>query len=327
MFKLGPIVGAVLFAAALNATLDLLHPEAPPRRPSRLPVVAQPPRPRHPGAVPKVLLVGIDGCRPDALEAAAAPRLHGLIRGGAYASDLLVRLPGKSDTHTVSGPGWNTVLTGRWPHEHGIVANVFDPPLSLCADLFTWVHQARPASFSASVASWPPINAHLAHADYAPAPPASDASYEEADRAVNRTYLAQFARRVPDVSLVYYGQVDVEGHRGGFDPANPRYLAAIARVDALLGEVLDAVARRPSESEDWLILVTTDHGGHRCEHDFTTGAPAEVLHSFLIANGPGVEAGPIREQAYLVDVAPTALAYLGLRVASLPGRVRALSTR
>src|SRR4051812_20813467 len=68
----------------------------------------------------KVLIIGIDGCRPDALRAAKAPNLEALIRDGAYS--------GKAQTGdaTISGPGWSSMLTGVWRAKHGVRDNRFE---------------------------------------------------------------------------------------------------------------------------------------------------------------------------------------------------------
>ena len=59
-------------------------------------------------SAPKVLMIGIDGVRPDALRAAQAPNLHRLMREGAWSDRAL------TDVHTVSGPCWSSILTAVW---------------------------------------------------------------------------------------------------------------------------------------------------------------------------------------------------------------------
>lgn len=52
--------------------------------------------------------------------------------------------------------------------------------------------------------------------------------------------------------------MDAAGHRHGFSLDVPEYLDAIQHFDRCLGRLLDAVAKR---DEDWLLAITTDHGG------------------------------------------------------------------
>ena len=62
------------------------------------------------------------------------------------------------------------------------------------------------------------------------------------------------------VLAIYCYNVDAAGHRHGFSLDVPEYLDAIQHFDRCLGRLLDAVAQR---DEDWLLAITTDHGGGR----------------------------------------------------------------
>ena len=59
----------------------------------------------------RVLVIGIDGTRPDALAAATTPKLDALIADGAFTaySRILGTRYRKNDT--ISGPGWSSFLT------------------------------------------------------------------------------------------------------------------------------------------------------------------------------------------------------------------------
>ena len=70
----------------------------------------------------KLLFIGIDGCRPDALTQAQTPNIDELINGGVYINDALCSINGQP---TVSGPGWSTMITGVWFDKHGVSDNSF----------------------------------------------------------------------------------------------------------------------------------------------------------------------------------------------------------
>jgi predicted AlkP superfamily pyrophosphatase or phosphodiesterase len=59
----------------------------------------------HP-ATPNVLILGIDGVRPDRLAAASTSVLDSLAAHGAFSDAATTRAP------TVSGPGWSSMLIG-----------------------------------------------------------------------------------------------------------------------------------------------------------------------------------------------------------------------
>lgn len=116
----------------------------------------------------------------------------------------------------------------------------------------------------------------------------------------------------PDAMFVYFHQVDATGHRIGFSPDVPEYVGAIEKVDTYIGQVLEAMRSRPNfAQEDWLVIVCTDHGGIDRTHSNGHEIP-EILTVFLIVSGPSAQVGRIEQQAFLVDVAVTALVHLGI---------------
>ncbi len=63
----------------------------------------------------------------------------------------------------------------------------------------------------------------------------------------------------PDSTFIHLDEVDGAGHSYGTERAE--YLAALRKVDGQIGEILNAAKNRPSyTSEDWLVVLTADHG-------------------------------------------------------------------
>ncbi len=57
-------------------------------------------------------------------------------------------------------------------------------------------------------------------------------------------------------------EVDGTGHAKGFD-LGEAYLRAIEEADARAGKILSAIALRAAKhNENWLVILTSDHGGH-----------------------------------------------------------------
>jgi Type I phosphodiesterase / nucleotide pyrophosphatase len=79
------------------------------------------------GPFPIVLIISIDGLRPDYVTAAdkhglKVPALRRFVTEGAFAEGVEGVIP------TVTYPSHTTLVTGVWPSKHGILANtVFDP--------------------------------------------------------------------------------------------------------------------------------------------------------------------------------------------------------
>jgi arylsulfatase A-like enzyme len=114
-----------------------------------------------------------------------------------------------------------------------------------------------------------------------------------------------------DVAFVYVGDVDEVGHAHG--TLSAEYAAAIEVVDRQVGQVLAGLRRRPTyDAEDWLVLVSTDHG--RRDDGGHGGESAAERTIFVIMSGPSVRARPFASPPAIVDVAVTALAHLGIAI-------------
>ena len=71
----------------------------------------------------KVLFIGIDGCRADALEVADTPNIDNLIQNGLYENEAICSINGQA---TYSGPGWSSMIAGVWMNKHGVYDNSFN---------------------------------------------------------------------------------------------------------------------------------------------------------------------------------------------------------
>ena len=272
------------------------------------------------GPARKVLVIGIDGCRPDALAAAHAPRLKKLIDQGTYCVDTQILAPRETPGDTVSGPGWSNILTGVWPDKHGVIDNSFNG--SNYADFphfFTRIKERWPDSLTGSFSTWLPIKDKiLSGADvgrnFPDAEPRNLEEYLLGDSQAARACAAFVTERDPNAVMLYLGQVDETGHRFGFQPKVKDYVKAIETVDGLISDVLDAVGNRPNiAKESWLVIVCTDHGGVGLGHGNGRKTP-EVRDTFLIISGPSAKQQRLEEPTYQVDVVATVLAHLGIEL-------------
>ncbi len=287
------------------------------------------------GPTKKLLLLGIDGCRFDALRTAKAPHLDGLIERGVAADPIRIFPERYREADTISGPGWSSILTGVWADKHGVLDNEFTAPkYDQYPPFFMRLKQVRPEAVVGSFSDWDPV-AGTIMASVAGARDFTEQrdgekgeSYELSDAAVTAAAVEFLSTQDPTATFVYLGQVDEAGHAHGFHPSVPEYVAAIERVDGHVGEIVDAVASRPTYAdEDWLVLVTADHGGHGTSHSAGHDVP-DIARSFLIVSGPAVDRDAQPGQCGLVDAATTGLAHLGVAIDpawGLDGQVVGLS--
>ena len=216
---------------------------------------------------PLVLLISIDGFKPDYLSRSASPILSQLAREGASARGLVPVFP------SITFPSHVSMITGQLPDHHGIVNNVMTDPA--IAQRFTlgardavenpaWWRQARPIWITAqrqgkSVATmfWPGSDGEIAGER-----PRDWVRYDHGMPHAARvsTVLGWLARPPagrPDLVTLYYSDVDSRGHEHG--PDSPEVKAAVQAVDRSVGELLAGIDRLGLGARTTVIIVS-DHG-------------------------------------------------------------------
>jgi predicted AlkP superfamily pyrophosphatase or phosphodiesterase len=270
------------------------------------------------GASRHVLLLGIDGFRVDSLVEAETPHLDAIMKRGAYS----LKAVSSTGQPTVSGPSWSSILTGVWFNKHGVRNNEFggqrfaDYPSCLVR-----VEDHLPGAITASIVNWAPINQHI--------PNRADVEKRGLpDAAVTAEAARLIVEQGPHALFVQFDELDGAGHRGGYHPGNPDYLAMVAAIDRHVGAILAAVTNRKSAhpDEQWLVIIVSDHGG---TPDGKHGgqSPDEVIVPFLMT-GDGVAPGQLMSKVFNVDASVTALAWLGIAVEpawNLDGRPQGLA--
>jgi len=93
------------------------------------------------------------------------------------------------------------------------------------------------------------------------------------------------------------------------------YYASVAYMDAQVGKVLDTL-REEGLDQSTVVIFTSDHGFHLCEHDFwmKVGLMEESARVPLIIAVPGKEPAVCDSFAELIDLYPTVAELCGLPV-------------
>ena len=278
-------------------------------------------------ADPKTLILVIDGCRPDALQqvmaAGNAPNTLALTASGAASYTAT-----DSMTAGNSGANYSSMLTGVGTAKHGVTTNAmgsnglagnhFDIWPNIFYRLETW----NPALYTASYPEWGDLNPGVLINGVADAA-LSGSGAQNASRAATLLQTGD-----PDLLFVQFEGVDSAGHSGGW--TNPdgtfpsSYLSAIHTVDTYVGTVLAALHARPGwldGSEDWLVILTSDHGGVGYAHDILPNPDPNIARQvytvpYIIA-GPDVPVGADIGSPQIYDVAVSSLEHLGFRTDGL----------
>jgi len=259
--------------------------------------------------VKRVLLIGIDGCRSDALQAANTPNLDQLMVNSRYSWTL-----DRGDTDIWSGAGWSTMLTGVWPMKHGVKDDFYveknygEYPHFLCR-----VKETNDCFKTASIVHYAAIN------DEITSPCNTDVlrDYDE-DKQVKEAVTNYLNDCTMDVVFTHFDEVDHAGHSRGFHPSIPQYINAIEQVDAYLEPILGAVyEREANHNEDWLIIVSTNHGGtiEGVHEDQNNNIDVtRVFGIFRTKNTTNL--GELSYSPKLVDIVPTIFNHLDIPIQS-----------
>ncbi|WP_241282411.1 alkaline phosphatase family protein [Chryseobacterium timonianum] len=221
----------------------------------------------------KVLFIGIDGCRADVMMSTNTPNIKNLISQSIYSLD------GLCAATTWSGNGWSTMLTGVWHTKHNVQDNNFTSPnYANYPDFLTRAESHNPNLKTISLAHWAPVNDKIVQN-------ADVKTNLATDLAVKNAAVNALQNDNPDILFVDFDDVDHAGHSYGFSSAVPQYISSIQTIDTYIGEIVNAMKNRATyNNEDWLVVVTTDHGATDTSHG---GGNLSERNIFTIYSNPG----------------------------------------
>ncbi len=220
-----------------------------------------PPAPVAEVRAPVTILVGIDGFRPDYLDRGVTPVLSKLAARG-------VRATMRPSFPTKTFPNFYTLVTGKRPDRHGIVANRFEDParpgktFTMRSEQPYWWDQGEPvwnaaekAGVQTAVMFWPGSGIEIGGVyphDWQAFGMAVNGR-QRVDAIID--WLRRPAATRPKLLGLYFDTVDTAGHHHG--PDAQETTQAVAEIDALIGRLtreLDALGQPAN-----LVLVA-DHG-------------------------------------------------------------------
>ena len=251
--------------------------------------------------VHKILFVGWDGTRTDALLAANTPEVDSLLQHAYY------NLHTDRGTYTVSVPGWSTILHGVWPEKHGLTENSFiGSHYDTYPDIFTLAKRVKPNLSVANLSNWDDFLRITDNEDFA--------QRYDSDTEMKEGTIQLIESCTPDIIVLHFNNPDEFGHDSGFSPDNPKYLQAIEISDMYLGNIMKVIRKREAlTNEKWLVVMTTDHGGHGTGHGGQYDLP-ETRFVWSILRTPDKLTGEELPLVNSVDLLPTMLNWIGITV-------------
>jgi hypothetical protein len=204
----------------------------------------------------KVIVISIDGLTGTELKTIAPTNIEALRKTSKYTYDVL---RGAVANDVAS---WASIATGVGYGKHLIKETSFTPSPkenshespAVFRNVFDYILQYK-AARTAIVTPWLPLRTYLRIADYAPV--------VNTDLAVKDSVINILNTNSQISSLIVnFRDVLAAGDNGGYVATNTNYKNAVTKADEYVGNIMAAIkARRTYANEDWLVIVTTNHGG------------------------------------------------------------------
>lgn len=247
----------------------------------------------------RVVLILVDGMRPDAVLQADTPTMTRLIETGTSTLSARTVMP------SMTLPCHMSLFHSVPPERHGVTTNLYTPQVRPVPGLFDILSAAgrRCAMFY----TWEELRdvsrpGALSYASFLRDP--QDGSWS-GDQPNAEKAAAWLKENVFDFAFIYLGYTDVAGHLHGW--MSESYLEAVSEADAYIGTVQDVL------NDDTLLIVMADHGGHDRGHG--TDSPEDMTIPLLFGNHSDIRrAHTLPGEVSIMDVAPTVARVLGVKV-------------
>lgn len=280
----------------------------------------------------KAIYIVVDGVPADYVERAHPKTIFEIAEKGAYARAYTGGETGAySETPTVSAIGYTNMLTGTWMNKHNVDGNDNLKPNYNYWTLFR-IAKEQPRNFTTGLfSSWTDNRLVLigegkpetgnVHIDYVAdgydidkvnfPKRKDDLQIFDIDSVVAQKAAQCIKEQAPDFSWVYFWYTDDAFHIYGDGEYGDLYLK---KTDDLIAQIWESVQYREKNfDEEWLVIVTSDHGrdetGHH--HGEQTARERSV---WMSTNQKAVNQHFYSPDLSLVDINPTICRYLGFEV-------------
>lgn len=291
----------------------------------------------------KAIFILLDGIPADVLESVETPVLDEIARVGGYTRAYVGgEKGGTSESPTISAVSYNCMLTGTWANKHNVWGNSIKAPNYDYWSIFQVAENFNPELKTAIFSTWEDNRTKLLgegleatnnlQLDYSfdgfeldtiRFPHDDNRKYLlDIDELVSARAGEYLEEKAPDLSWVYLEYTDAMGHRYG---DSDEMINAVKLADNQVGRIWKTIQEREqSHNEEWMIVITTDHG-RTADTGKGHGGQSDRERTTWIVTNRNELSPAFHQQPGIVDIMPSICAFMGIEMpeavrASLDGR-------
>ena len=286
---------------------------------------------------PKAVFIILDGIPTDVIEKLDPPAFKEISKSGGFTRSYVGgRKKSYNETPTISAPGYISLLTGTWANKHNVWDNDVAAPNYHYWNIFRIAETVKPELRTALFSTWLDNRTKLVgeglqeagnitldykfdglEHDTVKYPHDDAADYvRKIDDAVSQEAARYITTEGPDLSWVYLQYTDDMGHRFG---DSPQFYDAIKNADVQIRKIWDAIKVRQNKfNEDWLLIITTDHGRTAADGKNHGGQSERERNTWIITNSNELN-DHFKQSPAIVDILPSVFSHLQI---SLPDNVK-----
>ena len=242
----------------------------------------------------KVILISIDGMRPDGMQNCGNPYV------GELEKKCLYTYSASSMTPSVTFPCHFSMTHSVKPERHGILSNTYVPEVRPVKGLFEKINDY--GGVSAMFYGWEPLRDIASPGSLKFSTYINAYAKESSDTDLTDEAIRVIEENKPDFAFLYMVETDEKGgHDNGW--MSEEYLRRVSVAIDNAKRVIELFG------EEYSVIIMADHGGHDRSHG--TALPEDMTVP-LFFYGKDFEGGKTVDGLSLLDIAPTIAAVLGI---------------
>ena len=244
----------------------------------------------------KVILISIDGMRPDAFTGCGNPFSSELMKNSTYCLSARTVVP------AVTLPCHMSMFHSVSPERHGITTNIYTPPVRPINGIFEQIENA--GGKSAIFYGWGQIRelhrvGNIRWSQFIEA-----YTDDNTDGLLTDCAIQCVKKYKPDFVFLYLVETD---EKGGHDKGwmSDEYLSCVSNA-------LDCVKKVIEQTDgEYTVIVTADHGGKGRGHGYMPPIEEDLTIPILFY-GKNFEKGKAIDNVSILDIAPTVVDVMGV---------------